>query len=203
MPQLDPPSTLLRWISDGRISSAYEHYVLEDSERCIALWQPAGTIGRVATGERGGPRGRNMVPGGWDGGFVEHTWTGDGVLRVYVPGQPWSTWRWLTADGWTTHAYVNLEAPWTRTRLGFDTADWILDVIAEPDGSYSLKDEDELEWAQASGKFSAEHVSAVEAAQRDAIAAIEAHAFPFDADWDAWSPLPGQPLAIADGWDLR
>jgi hypothetical protein len=202
MRPLETPSALLRWISEGRLSSAYQHYVLEDSERCIALWQPSETIGRVATGQRGGPRGRNMVPGGWDGNYTDRVWTGDSVLRVYVPGQPWSTWRWLTADGWTDYAYVNLEAPWVRTPIGFDTADWILDVIAESDGSYSLKDEDELEWAIESGKYSVEFVATVRAACRAAIAAIDEHAFPFDADWKSWSPLPTLPLTISDGWDI-
>ena len=202
MRPLETPSAILRWISEGRLSGAYQHYVLEDSERCVALWQPSGTIGRVATGQRGGPRGRNMMPGGWDGNYTDRVWTGDGVLRVYVPGQPWSTWRWLTADGWTDYAYVNLEAPWVRTPLGFDTADWILDVIAESDGSYSLKDEDELEWARQSGKYSGEFVATINATARAAIAAIEARAFPFDADWNSWSPLPTLPLTIADGWDI-
>jgi hypothetical protein len=201
MPQTTA-TALLRWISDDRISSVYQHYVIEDSERCIALWQPAGTVGRVAVGERGGPRGRNMVPGGWGGSYTEHEWTGDGVLRIHVPGQPWSTWRWLTADGWTEHAYVNLETPWTRTGLGFDTADWILDVIAEPDGSHSLKDEDELAWAAETGKFDAAKLAAVEDARRRAVAAVEAHAFPLAADWDAWGALPAEPLQLAAGWEI-
>lgn len=200
MPQTTA-TTLLRWVSDDRISSAYEHYVVEDSDRCIALWQPAGTVGRVAVGERGGPRGRNMVPGGWGGTYAEHAWTGDGVLRIHVPGQPWSTWRWLTPDGWTEHAYVNLEAPWVRTSLGFDTADWILDVIAERDGSHSLKDEDELEWAGETGKFDAAMLAAVDDARHHAVAAVETHAFPFDADWDAWSPFATEALPLSPGWD--
>ncbi|WP_223693114.1 DUF402 domain-containing protein [Leifsonia poae] len=194
-------TALLRWISDDRISSAYEHYVLEDSNRCIALWQPAGTVGRIALGERGGPRGRNMVPDGWNGSYVERIWTGDGVLRVHIPGQPWSTWRWFTADGWTQHSYVNLESPWLRTPIGFDTADWILDVIAEPDGSHTLKDEDELAWAGETGKFDAERLAEVEAARQGAIDAVDAHSFPFDADWDAWGPLPSAPLPLAHEWE--
>jgi hypothetical protein len=201
MPSDAYPPALLRWISDSRISSAYEHYVVEDSGRCIALWQPAETVGRVATGERGGPRGRNMVPGGWDGGYQPHTWTGDGVLRVHVPGQPWSTWRWLGPTGWTAHSYVNLESPWVRTPLGFDTADWILDVIADADGSHTLKDEDEFFWAIETGKFGAERAVAVERACQEAIAAVTAHAFPFAADWDEWMPLPSTPLALAVGWE--
>ena len=43
--------------------------------------------------------------------------------------------------GW----YVNLQLPFRRTELGFETMDLVLDLIVDPDGSWRWKeDEDEL-----------------------------------------------------------
>lgn len=82
----------------------------------------------------------------------------------------------------------NLEDPWRRTPIGFDSGDWILDVVARDDGSWRYKDEDELAWAESSGVVSAEWSDRVRKAGAAAVADIEAQEWPFDADWDRWLP---------------
>jgi Protein of unknown function (DUF402) len=58
---------------------------------------------------------------------MEGSWTGDGVLIVGRPGRAHAIWLFWESErfaGW----YVNLEAPWRPSRLGFDTEDHTLDV---------------------------------------------------------------------------
>ncbi|MFP3472252.1 DUF402 domain-containing protein, partial [Micrococcus sp. SIMBA_144] len=44
--------------------------------------------------------------------------------------------------------YVNLEEPFTRFDRGILTSDHVLDIVVDSDGTYRLKDEDELEFAR-------------------------------------------------------
>ncbi len=194
-------TALLRWIDDGHLGAAYGVHVLEETDERVAVWQPTGTLGRKPGGIRSGPRSRNLLASDWDGGYVDHRWDGDGVLRVHVPGQRWSTWRWMTSRGWSPSWYVNLERPWRRTPLGFESTDWILDLLIDADGAVQVKDADEFEWAREVGRLTEQQLTDAAQAADEARAAIEARAFPFGADWSRWSDLPAEPVPLPDGWD--
>jgi hypothetical protein len=193
----------LRWLYEARVESAHPCLVIEDSAQAIALFEPSGALGAHTLRAKGGPRGRNLLPGDDNPGFATNEWFGDGVLRVHLPGQDWSVWRWLDANrGWSANWYVNLEEPWHRTGAGFDTEDWILDLIVLRDFSVVRKDEDEFEWAEQSGRFDPAHLTRIRRAAADAAAAVATRAWPFDADWNAWLPPVGVPLpTLLDGWD--
>ncbi|NNC12391.1 YgaC family protein [Planctomonas sp. JC2975] len=174
---------------EPHVGYAHTARVIADGD-LVVLYQPPKTLHMERSGERGGPRGRNMVRGGWDGSHSEREWRGDGVVYLHRPSEPWSVWRWVDADGvWSTHFYVNFERPWRRTRLGFDTDDWVLDLIVTgPEHDVTVKDADELEWCVAAGTISAEQA---ELARRSAEEMTEVAArggWPFDADWSAWLP---------------
>ncbi|MEP6479917.1 MAG: DUF402 domain-containing protein [Rhodoglobus sp.] len=194
----------LRWLYESRVESAHPCLVIEDSEQAIALFEPSGALGAHTLRAKGGPRGRNLVAGDTTPGFAASGWFGDGVLRVHRQGQDWSVWRWPNVDGtWSKNWYVNLEEPWKRTAIGFDTEDWILDLIVLHDFAVVRKDEDEFEWAEQCGRFDAEHIARIRRAAADATTAVHARAWPFDADWSAWLPPVGAPLpTLLDGWDL-
>lgn len=177
---------VLRSVFDDHVGAAIPSVVVTDDEQHVALFQPAGTTLITRTGRRGGPHGRNMYPGGWDGGHQESPWRGSGVLRVHRLGEPWSVWRWRDADGWRPGFYVNLETPWARTSLGFDTRDWVLDLVIAADGVASWKDDDELDWCEAVGTVTAEHAADVRRAGEQALTAVRTGAFPFGVDWDRW-----------------
>ena len=198
-----PEVVNLRWMHEAHVESAHPVYVLEDSATVIATYEPGGTTAMHSTRPKGGPRDRNLLPGTPHTGFAAGTWTGDGVVRVHVPGQSWSTWRWLGSDGtWTSGWYVNLEEPWLRTSTGFDTEDWILDVLVDDDFAWRYKDEDELAWAEEAGRFEGETIERIWTAARLAIGELEARAFPFDTNWDRWFPQAGLPVpALRAGWD--
>lgn len=177
-------------LADG-IGTVLSGYIVEDSDIAQAIFQPTGAPRRRRTGDRGGPSGRNMLPGGWDGGHEEDPFHGPSVVRVHVPGSHFSVIRkWDSAQktfhGW----YINLEQPWVRTEIGFDSRDDILDIVASDDmSSWGWKDADELEWSVEVGKVSPADADAAYRAGRGAIERLESRRWPFDeAGWNRLMP---------------
>jgi hypothetical protein len=196
--EADPPH------HDRHVGYAHTARVLADDGDLVVLFQPPKTPHRERSGERGGPRGRNMVRGGWDGGHTEREWRGDGVVLVHRWSQPWSVWRWVDGDGvWSSHFYVNFERPWTRSRLGFDTEDWVLDlVITGDEHTVTVKDADELEWCVAAGTVTAEVAEVARRCADEVAAVAAAGGWPFDADWSVWQPdAAWEAQLLPSGWD--
>ena len=76
----------------------------------------------------------------------QHIWYDEPMLWSTAPGEACSVWTIWQGESWHHSGWkVNPEAPWSRTRLGFDTADHVLDAVIEPDfRSWSWKDVEEL-----------------------------------------------------------
>lgn len=189
-----------------RIGYVIPFVVIEDSPETIVLFQQPGSICKRRSGPRGGPRGRMLLVDHWDGSHTNVEWKGPrGVTRLHLPNSMISVLReWDLDDqryrGW----YVNLEAPWKRTDLGFDSQDFVLDIsISEDLGSWSWKDEDEFECAVVSGRLSSQEAERIRAEGKRAVKLIEGQDFPFAHEvWEKWKPDPGWPLArIPPGWD--
>lgn len=114
------------------------------------------------------------------------------VLILTVPGSAHSVSLWWHQDdgsfwGWK----VDLEEPWRRTRLGFDTCDQVLDILAVPDlSSWNLKDEDELAWTLEIGRFTPAEVSAIRAEAERAIDRMRRRESPYCDGWETWAPDP-------------
>ena len=191
---------------DGRIGFAFACTVLVDEPDVIAVVQPTGASVARRVGVRGGPGGRALVPGGWDGtSRAVTTWDGPPACRVHPVGGAYSVIRWWDAStrrhqGW----YVNLEQPWVRTSLGFDSRDHILDVVVADDlSSCTLKDEDELAYAVEVGKVTPAEAEVIRATAADAIEDVTRRRWPFDESaWSAFEPLePAELPELPDGWD--
>ena len=191
---------------DRGIGFVFACRVLADEPDRIAVVQPTGAPVARRVGRRGGPGGRAMVPGGWDGTSRAVTaWDGPPSCRVHPVGRAYSVIRWWDANtgrhqGW----YVNLEQPWVRTSLGFDSRDHILDVVVADDlSSCALKDEDELAYAVEVGKLTRAEAEAIHATAADAIEDVAQRRWPFDESaWSAFEPLDyAEPPGLPDGWD--
>lgn len=179
--------------------------VVEDTVEFTVLLQPTGTVCKRRVGRRGGPRGRMMLPDGWDGAHEDVTWDGPPKLRFYAWGTAHSLLRsWNPEDDRAEGWYVNLEDPWTPTPIGFDTCDRILDITVAADlSSWAWKDEDELAWAVEVCKYSPERAQAVRAEGERALEKLRRRDWPFDDDWRRWRPDPRWPVpALPDGWDV-
>jgi len=181
--------------------------VIVDSDNLVVVCTRPGSGLRTRAGRGAGPQGRSILPGTWDGTHVERTWAGQTVVRVHRRGERWSVWRWHDGTSWTDAWYGNLESPWRRSPLGFDTQDWALDVVGTGHptaGPWAVryKDEDELAWLVDQGSVTAEQAGHVRRTGARLMGRATRAAWPFDADWDAWLHDPRwAPVPMPPGWD--
>jgi hypothetical protein len=193
---------VLRYLHEGRVSRILPANVVRDEPASVQLYLRAGTPIRVRATLDGTPIARTLpyaerfrLP--WRLGAS--TWEGNHTLKLVPVGAAhaflahWSeTWEFRGF-------YVNLQDPLRRTRLGFDTADHVLDLVIDGTG-WRWKDEDELAEAVGAGRFSREEAAALYREGERAIAAYESGAWPFDRDWSGWRADPAWPEPrIADG----
>lgn len=176
--------------------------VVEDTPEFTALYQPTGTISARHSGRRDGPRGA-LRPGAWDGTFDEIEWTGPPTIRLHPIGAGYSVIRYWINDSWRRW-YINLEAPWRRTRIGFDSRDEVLDLVPADDlSTVELKDEDEFEWACGAGVIDGHRAALIRSRADAAVADVTARRWPFDADWSRWTPDPGWPRpSLPSDWNV-
>ena len=172
----------------GTVMTVLAQIVVHDDPQSIVTYMPVGSLTKRRTGARGGPRGRQLIQ--WDGGYEDKPWRDTNVLMIHRPGDGYSLWyAWAATDPQRAWWYVNLEEPWRRSAIGFDSRDLWLDLWREASASeWNWKDEDELDWATANGRCSAERAEDIRAEARRAIDAIAARVRPFDVDWTAWRP---------------
>ncbi len=87
--------------------------------------------------------------------------------------------------------------------MGFDTTDYILDIIIQPDCSaWHWKDEEEFKEAVSIGVFTAEQAQEIRAEGEAVIRQMQQGLPPFRQGWEYWSPP--RDWAIHDfspGWD--
>lgn len=197
---------VVRYRTSGRLSGVIPVTVVKDAADCIALYLAAGTPSKypVDLDDALTPLERER------GGVGDRPWrVADGVwhtnARLYLipPGAAHAfSAFWRDADwsflGW----YVDLQAPLQRIAQGFESEDYLLDILVEPDGSWTWKDEDEFEAAQHAGRFSPVEVAAIRAEAACVIATIEAQSWPFNAGWEQWRPNPAWQIpTIPADWD--
>ena len=177
--------------------------VVRDDPRAIVTYLPAGSVTKRRAGQRGGgPRGRGMLR--WDGGYEDKAWTGTNVLMIHRPGEWFSVWNaWDAASGALAWRYINLEEPWRRIRLGFDSRDADLDLWAKPGSNeWNWKDEDELAWAVEMGRWSQAQADHVRRQGERAVDAVRRLEPPFDEDWSSWCADPAWTVAtMPSGWE--
>jgi hypothetical protein len=191
---------------------AFPHFVVEDTDDLLALWIPAGTERRfvdLADRSRRVPNDlwrlntlRLMFPGkAYD---IQLYWSADvSKLTTDAPRHDLRAWE-LGARGeheflgW----YVNLQAPYVRTPIGFDTTDNSLDVVVDRDYSWRWKDEHLTQHWEDMGVYTREDTESFYAAGREAIALVEQRRFPFDGSYLDWDPPTGWGLPqLAPDWD--
>jgi len=187
----------------GRIGYVIPLTVVVDTPTVTVLFQAPGSTCKRRAGQRGGPRGRGMLIDGWDGTHEDRLWSGPPNHRLYQWGTAHTIIRtWNTANAAAEGWYINLEAPWRRTSIGFDTHDLVLDItVADDLSSWAWKDEDELDWSVSIGTLSRADAAAIRAEGLRVIQAIERRAWPFQADWSVWRPDPQWPIpALPPNW---
>jgi predicted RNA-binding protein associated with RNAse of E/G family len=133
-----------------------------------------------------------MLPDDWNGAYEEVVWHTNRALFLHRPGAAHSVGLfWRDGDGIFAYWYVNLEDPWRRSPVGFDTWDHELDLVVAPDlSSWAWKDEDDFAWLQEVGIITPVEAGAIRAEAHRAIDAIERRASPYCDGWERWIPDP-------------
>jgi hypothetical protein len=185
---------LLRSVYNGRVRFAFPHRSAGEEDGRVALY--------LGPGSHGVWMGRDD-----DGRYLErwargddphpHVWHTRNVLWLTRPEDAHAL-AVLWDEGWRLQGwYVNLQAPLRQTPLGFDTTDWALDVVVEPDGTWRWKDEDDFAEAQRLGVLTVEAAAVVRAEGERVIASR-----PWPTGWEDWRPDPDwEPLSLPNGWE--
>jgi hypothetical protein len=128
----------------------------------------------------------------------DYTWEHSHVLRFMREGDSHTVECFWTEDwefkGW----YVNLQAPLVINGHCFDTTDWALDVVIDPDGTWHWKDEDDFARAIELGVLNEREAAVVRAEGERVIAEA-----PWPTGWEDWRP-PAEwtPLGLPRDWHV-
>ena len=193
---------VVRTVTDGRIRWASPAIAVEDSDEWIAYYLPNAARNKVTAGTRvtSSLRDRELalraelLAGEWS--LVDHIPVSAPSLVMTRPGDPFSVrLRAEPEKGDFIPTYINIERAHARTTIGFDADDLCLDVLIAPDGSWSLKDSDDLNERVVAGIYTEQDAAGVRAAATQAIARLESRLPPFDGSWSGWRPSPTWPFA--------
>ena len=116
-------------------------------------------------------------------------WTGHGVLVLRRPGEAYSVWHFWDGPerrfaGW----YLNLEEPFRRTSIGYDTQDLELDVWIPVGEPWRFKDEEKLDERIRDGRYTEEQVEATRALGTAIGAMLDRKARWWDGRWTSFKP---------------
>jgi hypothetical protein len=185
---------VLRYVERGRVVGALPTRVIADESDAVALYLAEGTRGKWAYVDGNPIRQVSLerrFTTEWDAG--DHHWTDAHVVMLKPAERAFAIWHFFSRDwdfeGW----YVNLETPYLRSAVGFDTRDHTLDIVVDPEGSWRWKDEDELEVAIELGHHPPAKAAAIRAEAERVLAE-----WPFPTGWEEWRadsrwPIPELP----------
>jgi hypothetical protein len=127
----------------------------------------------------------------------------DFVLSFAFPDTPYSVILGYDGGGDLRLYYVNIQAPIRRSAIGFDTVEYLLDVVIDADrSSWTWKDEDELDEAVRRGLFSPDDAEWFHHWGERAVEHVLLGEPPFDQDWSTWRPEPSWPIPeLPEDWD--
>jgi Protein of unknown function (DUF402) len=191
----------LRYVlTDGRIEMCWPCRVIEDSEHLVALFIAAGSKykanpKRTAAQKRADPG--PPLPAG------EFPWRTD-TLRLMIPGRSHSVWLfWATNHNGRrlSRLFVNMEEPFRRTPIGFDTQDHTLDIVVQPDLTWTWRDEEELRNHVREGFFTTSLAKAARDEGLRVVEEIRRGAHPCMTGWADWVPEQDWAIpAVSENW---
>ncbi len=180
-------SILIREIRQGKVWSAKPMIVVEDKPELLAFYLLPGTQWKIPRRLDGSPVG---VLANEDWQLCDRIWQGQGLLILAIPGESFAVYILWEGDNFTLKGwYINLQQPYRRTSLGFDTLDHLLDVVVNPDRSeWQWKDLSQLEEALSLGIISPSHFKQVCETGKKALGFLQMRKPPFNEVWLEWRP---------------
>lgn len=168
--------------------------VVRDEPELLAVYLPEGAP-------------FDFPEGAWPAG--EHPWEhrarwqGHGIVMLHRPGAAHAVWVfWKGVPRKFSHWYINLQAPFRRTRIGFDTLDHTLDLWSEDGVTWHVKDDQMLDERVTEGLFTAEEAAAIRGDAARFRDEVRAEGLWWDEAWADWLPDPRWPAPnLPDGWE--
>ena len=185
-----------RQVWHGRVVAGIATIVIERSpERLVTYVAPGAEFGFV-DGAYPGPGGRHP----WHG---RPGWSGPGMLQVIDLD------RWVSVQHfWTSERdrafrcwYLNLQEPPRPTPIGFDSQDLELDIVVDPDGRWTLKDDDLLDQRVQEGRWTPAEATAIRRIGQHVVRdVLETGDWWWDRRWADWMPPHVPPPRLPAGW---
>ncbi len=165
--------------------------VVADLPDMLATYLPEGAPFAFAENH---PQGKHP----WEG---RRAWHGHGVLMLQRPGESYAVWHfWDGSDRSFAGWYMNIQEPFRRTAVGFDTQDLELDLWAPAGGGWELKDNDLLDVRVTEGRFTAARAGEIRAIGATIAGLLDADEG-WWGGWTSWEPDPGwAPATPPQGW---
>ena len=136
-------------------------------------------------------------PGDWPTPTRAHPWSdrdrwhGHGCLMIQRPEDAYAVWHfWHGEDRDFTCWYINLQEPFRRTSIGYDTQDLELDFVVLPDGNWEIKDDELLDQRRAEGRWSANEVDQIRTEGRQIAARLQSGERWWPLKYRDWAPDP-------------
>jgi predicted RNA-binding protein associated with RNAse of E/G family len=193
----------LRYVTtEPRLEMCWPCRVVADEADFSALFIAAGTRYRAEPKQTAAEKRATQhapLPRG------EFVWRQD-TLRLMFPGRRHAVllfWRTAGEARELARYFVNLEEPFRRTGIGFDTRDHTLDIEITPQLQARWRDEEELESHVAHGFFTPAQAAAIRAEGKAVLAELAAGSHPCLRGWSSWRPPDWRLCELPAGWDIE
>ena len=146
------------------------------------------------------PANGHARPHPWAG---RRRWEGHGVLVLRRRDEAYSVWHFWDGPersfaGW----YLNLEEPFRRTSVGYDTQDLELDVWIPVGEPWRFKDEEQLAARVREGRYTEEQAAATRALGDELGAMLDRGERWWDERWASFVPDPAWRAPVfPSGWE--
>ena len=171
--------------------------IVEDSPDHLISYIPEGA-------PFGFPEGDWPTPTGTHPWSDRQNWQGHGCLMVQRPAASHAVWHfWEGPHRDFACWYINLQEPFRRTAIGYDTQDLELDIVVQPDGQWQLKDDELMDQRVEEGRWSSERVAAIRSEGARIAARLRAGERWWPERYRHWHPDPKWkvPDKLPTGWE--
>ena len=183
----------VRHVFRGELHAAYPAVVVEDTAERLVLFAAMGSLT-----QRGDV---DLATGAFET-LRPYVWHTTDSLKILEPGAGFSISAMYRGGGGPfIRWYIDLIEPWRRAGGGVVTWDLALDIVAAPDLSWHMKDEDHFARIQELGWITPQEAGEIRRNAERVIARIESRAAPFNEPWPDWRPDPGWTIPVLpDDW---
>ncbi|MFT4726060.1 MAG: hypothetical protein ACI9UN_000555 [Granulosicoccus sp.] len=158
--------------------------IIEDTPEHLISYIPEGSPFGFPDGDWPTPSGKHP----WS---YRKSWEGHGCLMIQRPEDAYAVWHfWHGPDREFLCWYINLQEPFRRKALGYDTQDLELDLIVYPDGNLELKDDELMDQRVQEGRWSAERVAEIRADASIIYDRLKNGERWWPLEWRDWKPDP-------------